>query len=78
MEREGEGKRTSSSTETHLHDLRGDRTALLVAVLHVPFEVDVKKLEYQVQLLIRVYDIKKPVKGDEITSSAIKLPVGPR
>lgn len=65
-------------TETHLHDLGGDRTALLVAVLHVPFEVDVEKLEYQVQLLIRVYDIKKPVKGDEITSSAIKLPVGPR
>lgn len=51
----------SKEIETYLHDLRRDRAAAFIAILHVAFEINVEELKYEVQLLIRMNDVEKPV-----------------
>jgi hypothetical protein len=46
---------------TYLAQLERERRALRVASLHVALQVDVEKLEHEVELLIRVDDVQQPV-----------------
>ena len=46
------------NNRTYLGDVGGDGTAGLVRVLHVSFQIDVKELKDQVELLICMDDIE--------------------
>ena len=52
---------------TYLAQLERERRALRVACLHVALQVDIKKLEHEVKLLIRV---------DNVQQSGIKIKIG--
>jgi hypothetical protein len=46
---------------TYLAQFERERRALRVASLHVALQVDVEKLEHEVELLIRVDNVQQPV-----------------
>lgn len=46
---------------TYLAKLERERRALRVTILHVAFQIDVEKLEHEVEFLIRVDDVQQPV-----------------
>lgn len=50
------------SSGTYLHNVKGDGFAGLVPVLHVAFQINIEKFKDQIQLLIRVYDVKEPAR----------------
>lgn len=54
-ERRGRGHRS-----THLNHIQRYRIGLCIAMLDVPLEVHVKKLEDKIELCVRVHDLQKP------------------
>ena len=55
------GYRIVYTVFTYLAQLERERRALRVAGLHVALQVDVEKLEHEVELLIRVDNVQQPV-----------------
>ena len=58
--------------DTHLAQLERERSALRVARLHVALQVDVQKLEHEVELLIRVDDVQQPVTAENLNKKMQK------